>query len=167
MTNRTKNTEKFLFVPILSALIFILGAAALVWTTQVRPTLQAVKTEGLPGVNEALAESARQAETEAASTPDHPILGDPAAGQALFTGTCSTCHGLAGEGISGLGKDLTTSAFMSEKVDQELIDFVKVGRDPGDPLNTTGIGMPPRGGNPTLDDEDLQNIISYLRTIQK
>src|SRR5688572_578244 len=167
MTNRTEETQKFLFVPIISALILILGAAALVWTTQVRPTVQAAQANGLPGVNEALAESGRQAETEAASAPDHPILGDPVAGQTLYTGTCSACHGPAGEGISGLDKDLTANPFVSAKVYQELIYIVKVGRDPSDPLNNTGIGMPPKGGNPTLDDEDLQNIISYIRTLQK
>jgi mono/diheme cytochrome c family protein len=165
MTNPTETPQKFLAVPILSALILILGAAALVWATQVRPATQAAQAQGLPGVNEALAESGRQA--EAASAPEHPILGDPAAGEALFTGTCSACHGQAGEGIPGLGKDLTASPFVTDKVDQELVNFIKIGRDPGDPLNTTGIGMPPKGGNPTLDDEDLQNIISYLRTIQK
>jgi mono/diheme cytochrome c family protein len=176
VTNHTETNQNSLVVPIISAFILIIGVAALVWATQVRPTVQAAQANGLPGVNEALAQSGRQepfptdgtqAETEAASAPDHPILGDPAAGEALFAGTCSACHGPAGEGIPGLGKDLTANAFVSDKVDQELIDFVKVGRDPGDPLNTTGIGMPPKGGNPTLDDEDLQNIISYIRTLQK
>lgn len=167
MTNPTENNQNFLVVPIISALILIVGVAVLVWSTQVRPTLQAAQAEGSPLVNEALAESGRQVETEAAAAPDHPILGDPAAGETLFAGTCSACHGPAGEGIPGLGKDLTASPFVTDKVDQELIDFIKVGRDPGDPLNTTGIGMPPKGGNPSLDDEDLQNIISYLRTLQK
>lgn len=167
MTNGTENNQSSLVIPIISAVILIAGVALLVWATQVRPTIQAAQTNGLPGVNEALAESGRQAETKAAAAVDHPILGDPAAGATLFTGTCSACHGPAGEGIPGLGKDLTASAFVIEKADQELIEFVKVGRDPGDPLNTTGIGMPPKGGNPALDDEDLQNIISYIRTLQK
>jgi disulfide bond formation protein DsbB len=167
MTNRPETTQNSLVVPIISAFFLIIGVAVLVWATQVRPTVQAAQANGLPGVNEALAKSGREVETEAASAPDHPILGDPAAGEALFAGTCSACHGPAGEGVSGLGKDLTASPFVTDKMDQELIDFVKIGRDPGDPLNTTGIGMPPKGGNPTLDDEDLQNIISYIRTIQK
>jgi len=42
-----------------------------------------------------------------------------------------------------------------------------VGRDPSDPLNTTGIGMPSKGGNPSLSDEDLQDVVSYIRSIQK
>ena len=173
MTNRTETKQNSLVIPIISACILIIGVAALVWATQVRPTVQAAQANGLPGLNEALVESGKQvetevaSETEAASAPEHPILGDPVAGQTLFTGTCSACHGPAGEGISGLGKDLTASPFVTTKVDQELIDFVKVGRDPSDPLNTTGIGMPPKGGNPSLDDADLQNIISYIRTLQK
>jgi disulfide bond formation protein DsbB len=167
MTNLIETKQNSLVVPIISAVFLIIGVAALVWATQVRPTIQSAQANGLPGVNEALAKSGKQAETEAASAPEHPILGDPVAGQTLFTGTCSACHGPAGEGVPGLGKDLTASPFVTAKVDQELIDFVKVGRDPSDPLNTTGIGMPPKGGNPSLDDEDLQNIISYIRTLQK
>src|SRR5262245_12556437 len=111
MTNHTEDIQKSLVVPILSALVLILGAAALIWATQIRPVIQAAQAQELPGVNEALAKSARQAETVATSAPDHPVLGDPAAGQSLFTGTCSACHGPAGEGIQGLGKDLTTSQF--------------------------------------------------------
>ncbi|MEW5956610.1 MAG: cytochrome c [Chloroflexota bacterium] len=93
--------------------------------------------------------------------------GDAAAGQKLFTQTCSACHGSAGEGVQGLGKDMTTSEFIAEKSNDELVSFIKVGRDPSDPLNTTGVAMPPKGGNPALSDEDLQNIVAYIRTLYK
>src|SRR5262249_38319697 len=46
------------------------------------------------------------------------------------------------------------------------LDFVKVGRQPWDPLNTTKVQMPPRGGNPMLSDDDLRDIIAYVRTLQ-
>jgi disulfide bond formation protein DsbB len=167
MENRDQNTQEFLFVPIVSALILIFGVAALVWAIQVRPAVQAAKADASSPLKSALAEISKQSEAEAEAVSAHPILGDPTAGKELFAGTCAACHGSAGEGIPNLGKDLTASEFVTGKVDQELVDFIKIGRDPGDPLNTTGIGMPPKGGNPALDDEDLQNIISYLRTIQK
>ncbi|MCH8852707.1 MAG: cytochrome c oxidase subunit 3 [Planctomycetes bacterium] len=37
---------------------------------------------------------------------------------------------------------------------------------PFDPENTTGIQMPPRGGNPMLKDDDLLRIVGYLRTFE-
>lgn len=93
--------------------------------------------------------------------------GDPTEGQKLFIQTCSACHGPAGEGMPGLGKDITRSEFIAGQSDDALLAFLKVGRDPSDPLNTTGVAMPPKGGNPALDDEDLQHIIAYIRTIHK
>jgi cytochrome c5 len=92
--------------------------------------------------------------------------GDPLAGKEKFTATCSACHGPAGEGIPGLGKDMKTSQFIANKTDQDLVEFIKIGRDLSDPLNTTGVAMPPKGGNPALNDDDLYDIVSYIRTLQ-
>jgi mono/diheme cytochrome c family protein len=93
--------------------------------------------------------------------------GDPVKGQALYGGTCTSCHGPEATGITGLGKDLTTSTFLTEMSDAEMVQFLQTGRPASDPLNTTGIDMPPRGGNPALSDQDLADIISYLRSIHK
>jgi disulfide bond formation protein DsbB len=87
-----------------------------------------------------------------------------AQGQQLFI-TCTACHGPDARGIPGLGKDLVNSEFMHSLSDQELVDFIKTGRPIWDPLNTTGVDMPPRGGNPTLTDEDLLAIVVYLRSL--
>jgi disulfide bond formation protein DsbB len=32
--------------------------------------------------------------------------------------------------------------------------------------NTTGIAMPPKGGNPLVTDEQLQIIVAYLRSLR-
>jgi mono/diheme cytochrome c family protein len=40
-----------------------------------------------------------------------------------------------------------------------------VGRQPTDPLNTTGQLMPAKGGNPALTDEDLYNVVAYIRSL--
>jgi len=93
--------------------------------------------------------------------------GDPQKGAELFTVTCAACHGPKGEGVQGLGKDMTTSAFIASQTDEQLLEFIKKGRDINDPANTTGVAMPPFGGNPALTDEDLFNIIAYIRTLQK
>jgi disulfide bond formation protein DsbB len=93
--------------------------------------------------------------------------GDPVAGQTAFQGTCASCHGLDAKGMPSLGKDLTTSQFVKDKTDADLIAFVKQGRPTSDPLNTTGVDMPPKGGNPALSDTDLANIVAYLRSVNK
>jgi hypothetical protein len=81
-------------------------------------------------------------------------------------GTCRSCHHVDGRGMPGQGKDIRGSAFIASKTDKELVEFIKVGRMPFDKLNTTGIQMPPRGGNPLLKDEQLRDIVAYVRTFK-
>lgn len=94
------------------------------------------------------------------------LNGDAAAGAAVFAATCSACHGQDAKGLPNLGKDLTTSQFAIGLTDQELVDFLKVGRGADDPANTTGVAMPPKGGNPALSDEDLANVVAHLRELE-
>ncbi len=96
-----------------------------------------------------------------------PSKGDPVAGKTKFDGTCSACHGMDAKGLPGLGKNLTTSTFAKGLSDDDLVKFVTHGRDTSDPLNTTGVQMPPRGGNPALTDNDLYDIVAYVRTLEK
>ncbi|NOX37280.1 MAG: cytochrome c [Calditrichaeota bacterium] len=93
--------------------------------------------------------------------------GDPIKGKTLYMQSCSACHGADGKGIKGIGKDLVHSEFVKQKTDEELLHYVIVGRPVNDPLNTTGIPMPPKGGNPALTDEQILDIIAYIRTIQE
>ncbi|MBK9126612.1 MAG: cytochrome c [Phycisphaerales bacterium] len=87
-------------------------------------------------------------------------------GRTLYMNTCATCHGVTGEGVVGSGRDLRGNVFVAGLDDAKLVDFLKVGRQPWDPANTTNVQMPPRGGNPTLSDDDLRDIAAYLRTMQ-
>jgi disulfide bond formation protein DsbB len=94
---------------------------------------------------------------------------DPVAklrGQNLFSQGCNACHGDDARGRPGLGKDLVHSAFVKSQDDTQLIGFIKRGRDIGDPLNTTKVPMPPKGGNPALNDTQLKDIVAYVRGIQ-
>jgi disulfide bond formation protein DsbB len=115
-----------------------------------------------------------------ASTPSQPagpsrpkpaqtvsLKGDPIIGQQKFTGTCSTCHGPNGTGLPKLGKNLVTSEWAKSKTDAELLAFLKVGRPASDPLNTTKVDMPPKGGNPSLSEKDLVDIIAFVRYLQR
>ena len=111
---------------------------------------------------------AAQQPAAAAKVGDAAVkAGDAAKGKDAFGQTCSACHGPAGQGMPGLGKDFTTSEFVKAQTDAQLLDFVKKGRPSSDPLNTTKVDMPPKGGNPAMTDAQIMDIIAYIRTIQK
>ncbi len=88
-------------------------------------------------------------------------------GSKLFIGTCSACHGKDARGLPKLGKDLVASEFCKKLDDDGMLAFLKRGRDTTDPLNTSQTAMPPKGGNPALSDDDLLDVISYVRSLQK
>lgn len=100
---------------------------------------------------------------EATPEPEHAV--DLARGKEILIGTCASCHGPDLRGMPKNGRDLLASEFVASKSDDELLAFVKVGRQPFDPANTTGVAMPPRGGNPTLDDDKLRDAIAMLRVL--
>ena len=89
--------------------------------------------------------------------------GEPA-GAGLYQQTCAACHGPDAKGQPNLGKDLTTSQFVRSQSDQALLAFIKQGRMPNDPGNTTGVPMPPKGGNSALTDAQILDIIAFIRT---
>ena len=91
---------------------------------------------------------------------DHP-------GYDLFVASCAACHGQGGEGIEGLGLPMTTSGFIRGTNDSDLITFIKSGRPIWDTNNSTGLDMPPKGGNPAITDEQLQTIVDYIRALQE
>ncbi len=95
------------------------------------------------------------------------LKGNAVNGKILFDQTCSACHGMDGKGLPNLGKNLTTSSFVKSESDDELIEFIKKGRPVDDPLNTTHVAMPPLGGNPSLKDQQIKDIIAYMRKLNK
>ena len=111
-------------------------------------------------------------EGDSASTPavDTPAVDNSmlarAKGKAIFKKTCVACHGENGEGIEGLGKDWTKSEYIANSTDEELVEFLKVGRTLDDPMSSGNAIMPPKGGDPTLNDEDLRNVVLFMRTLQ-
>ncbi len=122
---------------------------------------EAVPVDSTP-VADASANNAPAPAADGASTAYDPAL--IAAGQALFP-QCAACHGADARGLPNLGKNLVDSEFVAGLTDQELLEFVRTGRPIWDPLNTTGIDMPGRGGNPALTDDDILAIIAYVRSL--
>jgi len=120
----------------------------------------------------ACSESTGSDDTTAATTGDTTAAteapsegGDSADGAVLYNGSCIACHGPNGEGIEGLGKPFVGSDFINSSSDAEMLAFLLVGRPSDDPLNTTGIAMLPKGGNPSLTDDDLLDLVAYMRTL--
>ncbi len=94
---------------------------------------------------------------------------DPAAiarGTQVYAASCMACHGAEGAGIPNFGKALAGTEFVASRSDGELLAFIKQGRPSWDAENTTGIDMPPKGGNPAVTDEQLRDVIAYLRSLK-
>jgi mono/diheme cytochrome c family protein len=88
------------------------------------------------------------------------------AGERRYLQTCSACHGAGGMGQPHMGANLRDSRFIREQTDEALVAFVKKGRALGDPGSVLGLSMPPMGGNPTLEDGQICDIVAFLRTLQ-
>lgn len=120
---------------------------------------------------EATTEVTAEATAETAAGAQAAVISwnlDPqavSAGEAVFHSICMACHGFNGEGIQGLGKPIVGSEFANSLTDDELTAFVIHGREATDPLNTTGVAMPARGGNPGLSDDDIRHVVAYMRSL--
>jgi mono/diheme cytochrome c family protein len=119
------------------------------------------KEEAAPAQQQEQPAAAPQAAAPAA------LVGDAANGGKIFATACVACHGPEGKGVQGLGKDLTTSEWVAEQSDEQLVEFIKVGRDAGDALNTTGVAMPPKGGNPAMSEQEVADIVAFVRSIHQ
>ena len=85
-------------------------------------------------------------------------------GESLYV-TCAGCHGADGEGIDGLGVALAQNDFVNARTDDELVAYIIAGRAADDPENRSGLAMPAWGGNPSLSEQNLYDIVAYLRTL--
>lgn len=91
---------------------------------------------------------------------------EAAQGLVQFRRTCAVCHGQNAEGMPRLGKNLHSNPFVASQTDDGLVQFLIEGRPATHPDNTRGVDMPPKGGNPALTNENLRQIVVYLRSIQ-
>lgn len=123
-------------------------------------------TGGAPAVVAAAAPAAGPSPAELGALRLLPP-GDADQGEEHFMSYCVACHGPDGKGRPNLGKDLVASPFVTAQSDTQLILFIKKGRDVADPLNTTKVPMPPKGGNPAFTDGQLNDLVAYMRKLQK
>jgi cytochrome c5 len=101
--------------------------------------------------------------TEAPAVVETDLAGE---GEDYYAQSCVGCHGTDAKGITGIGKDLTTG-WVPSASDDEVLETILRGRDTSDPLNTTNIPMPPKGGNPALSSDDVTAILAFLRSIEE
>lgn len=81
-------------------------------------------------------------------------------GAEVYSGTCIACHGENGKGgeIPGV-PDLTSAKGPLAKTDAILLDHIINGfESPG-----SDMAMPELGGNEDLTDQDVKNVIAYMR----
>ena len=94
----------------------------------------------------------------------HPLeAGNALAGADVYKASCRNCHGAQLQGVSGLGRPLAPSEFVVTNTENELAAFIAVGRPAGHPENMQGVAMSPKGGNPSLSEQDLLDIAAYLK----
>lgn len=88
-----------------------------------------------------------------------PVLG---AGAEIYKGNCVICHGEGGDGKGPMAKgltkaprDFTNKAEMSKMTDEKMMKIIKKGEGQ----------MPTFAG--VLKDEDIKEVISYIRQFAK
>lgn len=85
---------------------------------------------------------------------------DPVAGGRIYGTTCVACHGQNGTGTLPGAPDFTAANGRLTKSDEVLMRNVVNGfQSPGSPMP-----MPAKGGNPDLTDQDITNVLAYIRT---
>lgn len=93
---------------------------------------------------------------------------DVAGGQVKYQQFCVSCHGATGQGdgpaaaiLNPKPRNFKDVAVMSKKTDAELMKVIKE----GGPAVGLSASMPPWGSS--LSDQDIMNIVAYIRTLAK
>lgn len=96
--------------------------------------------------------------TLAAGAFQSPVLAaDP--GKAVFEQTCIVCHGEDGKGAMPGVTDITGKDGPLSQDDATLVKRMTAGfQSPGSPM-----AMPPKGGNPELTENQVREVLEYLR----
>lgn len=80
-------------------------------------------------------------------------------GKAIYEAHCSSCHGENGKGLLPGMPDLTKKGGVLSESDALLLQRITDGyQGPGSPM-----AMPPKGGDPSLTEEQVKEVLSYLK----
>jgi mono/diheme cytochrome c family protein len=78
----------------------------------------------------------------------------------IFIDHCAACHGEDARGIKDQGADLVTSLFVKRLSDAEMVEFLKMGRQPDSPDSTMKLLMP---AFDYLTDEEIAQAMAFAR----
>ena len=94
----------------------------------------------------------------------HKAQGDPVAGKLWFDQICATCHGPQGDGYiaGGTGTAIGKAGFLNKVSDGFIRTTIKFGRS-----NTRMRGFSGPAGLANLTDQEIDDIIVYLRELEK
>lgn len=90
--------------------------------------------------------------------------GDARLGKLWFDSICSTCHGVNGDGYlaGGTGTAIGNASFLKKASDGFLRETIKYGRS-----NTRMIGYAGPEAMANLSDQEIDDIITYMRSLAK
>ena len=90
--------------------------------------------------------------------------GDERLGKRWFNDICSTCHGVNGDGYAagGTGTAIGKASFLNKASDGFIRETIKFGRS-----NTRMLGFTGPTAMANLNDQEIDDVIAYMRTLAK
>ena len=129
---------------------------------------------GEAGSQEAAAGAAAEAQETAAAEgeqqmalPEGVTMEMVNQGKEVYAGAglCYVCHGAEGQGMPGLGANLTDDEWThGDGSFDNLVETVMNGVDSG--ASTTGTAMPAKGGS-GISDEQVREVAAYVWTLSR
>ena len=91
-------------------------------------------------------------------------FGDERKGKQWFNDICSTCHGVNGDGYiaGGTGTAIGKAGFLNKASDGFIRETIKYGRS-----NTRMLGFSGPTAMANMDDQEIDDVIAYMRTLDK
>lgn len=89
----------------------------------------------------------------------HQALAAEPPGKGTYESTCIACHGPDGKGAVPGAPDLTGPKSPLAQPDKVVMKRMIEGfQSPGSPM-----AMPPKGGNSSLTERDIEEVLRYMR----
>jgi len=91
-------------------------------------------------------------------------FGDERKGKQWFDDICSTCHGVNGDGYAagGTGTAIGKAGFLNKASDGFIRETIKYGRS-----NTRMLGFSGPAAMANMNDQEIDDVIAYMRTLAK
>jgi len=101
----------------------------------------------------------RNGSAPAPASPALALRGDAARGLSLYLRNCEGCHRMSGRG--GIAPEIGNPVFQTAASDDLILRTIRYGR--------VGTPMPAfqRAEGPVLSDQDLADVLAYLRSLRE